>query len=230
MRKPSLRKDAFVSLYTLVIGTKNWSSWSLRPWLLMRVKGIAFEEIEIPLRTEATKAAILAQSPAGQVPILKIKNGPVIWDSLAIAEALAERHPDLCLWPASPDARARARCVSAEMHSGFRSLREQMPLDCLARVTDMAVSPETQKDIARIIALWSDCRAEFGAGGSFLFGGFSIADAMYAPVVLRFMTYGVGLPPPAHAYADAILALPALAQWLDGCAEWERSRPAAARP
>ena len=219
-----------MSLYTLVIGTKNWSSWSLRPWLLMRATGIPFEEIEIPLRTEGTKAAILAHSPSGQVPILKIKDGPVVWDSLAIAEVLAERHPERTLWPSHPTARARARSVSAEMHSGFRSLRQEMPLDCLARTTNLMVSSDTQEDIARIITLWSDCRAEFGAQGPFLFGGFSIADAMYAPVVLRFVTYGVDLPPPARAYADAIGALPALAQWLDGCAEWARSRTAAGRP
>lgn len=209
--------------YTLVIGTKNWSSWSLRPWLLMRAANLAFDEIEIPLRSDETKAAILAHSPSGQVPALKIAGGPVIWESLAICEALAERHPALALWPADAEARARARSVSAEMHSGFRALRMQMPMDIVARRNDVEPSPDTLQDIQRILAIWEDCRAR-AQDGPFLFGRFSIADAMYAPVVSRFLTYGVTMPAASRGYADAIWTLPAMEAWRAACAAWAAGR------
>jgi glutathione S-transferase len=199
--------------YTLVIGNKNYSSWSLRPWLLMREAGLPFEEIRIPLRTPGTAARIREHSPAGRVPVLH--DGAVtVWDSLAIAEYLAERHPDLALWPADTAARSHARAVSAEMHSGFQALRTHMPMHCRASFPGAGRTAEALADIARITALWRDCRSRFGAAGELLLGAFSIADAMYAPVVLRLRTYGVELDPVCRAYSDAVLALPALRRWL----------------
>ncbi len=199
--------------YSLVIGNKNYSSWSLRPWLLMRQAGIAFDEVRIPLRKPDTVARIREHTPAGRVPVLHAGD-LTIWDSLAIAEYLAERHPEAALWPADVGARAHARAVSAEMHSGFQALRNHMPMHCRASFPGVGRTPEVLADIARIIESWRDCRTRFGAGGPFLFGTFSIADAMYAPVVLRFKTYAVDLDAVCRGYLDAILALPAMRQWL----------------
>ena len=195
----------------LVIGNKNYSSWSLRAWLAMKVAGIAFEEHRIALYEPQAKAAILAFSPAGKVPCL-IDADLHVWDSLAICEYLAEKRPEL--WPSDPAARALARSVSAEMHSGFFNLRQHMCMNIRRSHPGKGRTPEVLAEIARIVALWSDCRARHGAGGPFLFGQFSIADAMYAPIVLRFRTYAVELPPVCRAYADAVLALPAMQAWM----------------
>lgn len=207
---------------TLVIGNKNYSSWSLRPWLLLRQAGISFEEIRIPLYRPDTLDELRAWSPSGLVPLLR--DGELkVWDSLAICEYLNERFPEHQLWPTDAAARAVARSVSAEMHAGFSGLRSAMCMNIRGRYPGKGRTPECLKDIERILALWADCRARFGAGGDFLFGHFTIADAMYAPVVLRFQTYGVALAGVARAYADAILALPALRDWVaDALAETER--------
>ena len=189
----------------LVVGNKNYSSWSLRPWLAMKVLGIAFEEKRIALYGPGSRRELLEYSPAGKVPCLV--DGEVrVWDSLAILEYLAERHP--ALWPADAALRARARSISAEMHSGFSHLRQHMCMNIRKRLPGKGRTPEVLAEIARIVAIWSEAR------GPFLFGAFGAADAMYAPVVLRFRTYAVELPPVCRAYADAVLALPALQEWM----------------
>ena len=198
---------------TLVIGNKTYSSWSLRPWLLLRHGGVPFDEVRVALYTPESRARILAHSPAGKVPVLL--DGPLrIWDSLAICEYAAERFPDRCGWPAHPAARAVARSVSAEMHAGFVSLRSELPMNCRARRSGVAPSPAARADIDRVIALVEACRAGFGGTGPFLFGAFSPADAFYAPVALRFATYGVALPPVAAAWSEAVRSLPALEAWV----------------
>lgn len=201
----------------LVIGNKNFSSWSLRPWLLLKQAGLPFREIPVRLRQADTKAQILVHSPSGKVPAL-IDGDLTVWDSLAICEYLAEKaslnHVDL--WPADPKARAEARSVSAEMHSGFAALRQQMSMEVAASRPGEGQTPEVLADIARIAALWTSCRERFAAAGPFLFGDFSVADAMYAPVAFRFHTYGVELPPLAAAYRDTLLALPAMQEWAAG--------------
>lgn len=198
--------------FTIYIGNKNYSSWSLRPWLALKRTGVAFEEILIPLSEPATRANILRHSPTGKVPALK--HGELtVWDSLAICEYLAEIMPATRLWPADATVRAVARSVSAEMHSGFGALRGHLPMNVRSSFPNRGVTPEVQADINRITALWRDCRKRFGAGGEFLFGEFTIADAMYAPVVSRFRTYRVELDEVAQAYVDAVWALPALQEW-----------------
>ena len=208
--------------FTLVIGNKNYSSWSMRPWLVLRQAGIPFEEVRIPLYAPGSEIELAKWSPSGKVPALH--DGDIrVWDSLAICEYLAERFPENELWPADAAARAVARSVSAEMHSGFTGLRENMVMNIRGRLPGQGRTPECLADIARILAIWTDCRARYGRGGDFLFGRFGIADAMFAPVVLRFQTYGVALEGTAGAYAGAILALPALQEWVaDGVAEIER--------
>lgn len=209
---------------TLVIGTKRFSSWSLRPWLALKVAGIAFDEVEIALRQPGTKAEILAHSPSGKVPLLD-DGGFKVWDSLAICEYLAERAP--MLWPKDVRARAVARAAAAEMHSGFMPLRRDCPMDVLGDAPMAEIPDEVRADVARIDALWSDCRARFGAGGAFLFGDFSIADAMYAPVVTRLRTYHLPVGAVSQAYGDAIMALPAMREWVEGAI---RSSAAPAAP
>lgn len=199
---------------TLVIGNKNYSSWSLRPWLALRVAGIPFRELRIPLYRPGAKAEILKHSPSGKVPALKVGGELVIVDSLAIGEFLAEQFPQKRLWPEDVRARAQARAVCAEMHSGFAALRQHMPMDTRARRPGQGMNEAVAKDIERILALWSECRERYGAGDPFLFGAFSLADAFYAPVATRFLSYGVALPPEAQAYVDAVLALPAMQDWL----------------
>jgi glutathione S-transferase len=207
---------------TLVIGNKNYSSWSMRPWLVLRQAGIPFEEVRIPLYLPESAVELAAWSPSGKVPALH-DGGIRVWDSLAICEYLHERFPEHGLWPADAAARAVARAVSAEMHAGFSALREHMSMNIRARYPDQGRTPECLADIERVVAIWSDCRARFGIGGEFLFGRFGIADAMYAPVVLRFQTYGVALTGAAKDYADAVLALPAVQAWVaDAVAEAER--------
>jgi glutathione S-transferase len=189
----------------LVIGNKNYSSWSLRPWLAMKVLGIPFEEQRIPLYGPDAKRELLKYSPAGKVPCL-VDGELRVWDSLAILEHLAEREPRL--WPADAKLRARARSISAEMHAGFASLRQHMSMNIRKRHAGKGRTPEVLAEIARIVAIWGECR------GPFLFGAFCAADAMYAPVVLRFRTYEVELPPVCRAYAERVLALPALQEWM----------------
>ena len=197
----------------LVVGSKNYSSWSLRPWLLLRQFNVAFDEIVLPLDTAEFHARIHDYSPTGRVPVLH--DGDVrIWDSSAIAEYANERWLDGRGWPTDVAARALARSICAEMHSGFAALRSELPMNCRKRVKDHPASAEAQADIARIKAIWRQARERFGKGGPFLFGAFGIADAMYAPVVLRFESYDVALDPVERVYADAILALPALRDWL----------------
>jgi len=203
------------ALPVLVIGNKNYSSWSLRPWLAMKEAGIGFEERRIPMFRAESREAMLRHSPTGKVPCL-IERGHAIWDSLAIIEYLAETHPGL--WPADRLARAMARSVSAEMHSGFAQLRTHMGMNIRKRYPGRGRTPEVLAEIERVFALWADCRARYGAGGPFLFGAFCAADAMFAPVVLRFETYVVDLPPVCRAYADAVLALPALREWIAAAA------------
>ena len=197
---------------TLVIGNKNYSSWSLRPWLLLKQAGIPFREIYIPTHTPQTRKSILQHSPAGRVPVL-LDDAIRVWESLAICEYLGEKFPDRKFWPADPAARALARSVATEMHAGFGALRNNMTMNCRQLFPGKGRTPEVLADIERIRGLWNDCRKRYGSGGDFLFGRFSIADAMYAPVATRFKTYGVELDTVSAAYRDTILALPAMRQW-----------------
>ncbi|HRX60215.1 MAG TPA: glutathione S-transferase family protein [Candidatus Competibacter sp.] len=195
----------------LVIGNKNYSSWSLRPWLAARHTGIEFDEIRIPLYTPDAAAQIQQYSPSGKVPVWR-EGEFAVWDSLAICEYLAERVPSL--WPADLTARAVARSISAEMHSGFVALRTSMTMNARARGRRVAVTPEIAAEIDRIAAIWTDCRKRFGAGGPWLFGGFSIADAMFGPVVLRFVPYGVSRPGVVDDYVATWMADPHLQAWI----------------
>ena len=204
-----------MSNLVLVIGNKAYSSWSLRPWLLMKQAGIAFEEIRLSLYAEGAKQKLLEHSAAGKVPVLK-DGDMTVWDSLAICEYLAERYPEKQLWPAQPAARARARSISAEMHSGFTNLRNQMPMNVRREIPGRARTPEVAADVARVETIWNECRSRHGADGPFLFGAFCIADAMYAPVASRFRTYGVALAGAGAQYAAAIHALPAMREWIAG--------------
>jgi glutathione S-transferase len=196
----------------LYIGNKNYSSWSLRAWLPMRHAGIAFEEELLPLDLPGSKENILARSPSGRVPCL-IHDDLVVWDTLAIGEYLAETFPEKKLWPEQGTARARARSVCAEMHSGFAALRKEMPMNIRAEGRKVTPSDAAKGDLARVLAIWADARARFGAGGPFLFGAFSLADAFYAPVASRCRTYGVPLEGSARAWVDHVLALPAMKEW-----------------
>ncbi|WP_322104862.1 glutathione S-transferase family protein [Paraburkholderia sp. J41] len=197
----------------LVIADKNYSSWSLRPWLLLKHFGIAFEEVLIELDEPATKASILAFSASGKVPCLIDDEGLAVWDSLAIVETLAERFPQHAFWPRDAKARARARSVSAEMHAGFGALRNDMPMNIRKVKPGAGATPAALADVARIDAIWCACLAE--SGGPFLFGEFGIADAMYAPVAMRFASYQPALSAPAAAYCERLRALPALAEWIE---------------
>ena len=197
---------------TLVIGTPNLSSWSLRPWLLMRQLDIPFREVVVELDRPTTRAEILAHSPAARVPVLK-EEGLVIWDSLAVIEYLAERHPERGVWPEDRGDRAQARSLAAEMHSGFASLREELPVNVTARLPGRSFSAPAAADIARITACWGAALAGRGNDGPFLFGAFSAADAMFAPVVSRLVTYDVPLDAPAARYRETIWELEAMAEW-----------------
>ncbi len=197
----------------LVIGNKNYSSWSLRPWIAMKVLGLEFDEKYIPLYGPGAKEQILLESPAGKVPIL-VDGATRVWDSLAILEYLAEKHP---LWPSGREARAAARTVSAEMHSGFTNLRNHMSMNVRKRYPGKGRTPEVRAEIQRINAIWSQAK------GPFLFGEFSAADAMYAPVVLRFRTYDVKVD--NRAYYDRMLALPAMKDWIASAEREKESIP-----
>jgi len=197
----------------LVIGNKNYSSWSMRPWVLLRQAGIPFREIQLWFDDEGRAQGARQHSPTGQVPILLI-GGEAVWDSLAICETVAEMFPEKSLWPADARARALARSACAEMHSGFRKLRSAMPMNIRASLPGKGMDAAVEGDIRRICALWADCRRAHGAGGPLLFGAFTIADAYYAPVAMRFITHAVTLPQPARDYVEAVRALPAVAEWM----------------
>lgn len=199
---------------TIYLGNKNYSSWSLRAWLVLKHTTVAFNEVVIPLYESTSRATLLKYSPSGRVPVLQ-HGALTVWDSLAICEYLAEAFPAFELWPKDAAARAVARAVSAEMHAGFEALRRHLPMNVRSSFPDRDVTPEVQAEINRVMSVWRDCRARFGEGrGDFLFGHFTIADAMYAPVVTRFRTYKVELEREAEAYCGAIMALPAMQEWM----------------
>jgi glutathione S-transferase len=203
---------------TLIVGNRNYSSWSLRPWLAMKQAGLAFDEVRVPLNQPDSKAQILRYSPSGRVPCL-IDGALAVWDSMAICEYVNERYADGGLWPRDVEQRARARSIAAEMHSGFAALRTHMSMDIRGRYPERgaaaAARPDVSADIARIESIWTDCLA---SGAPFLFGAFSIADAFYAPVVTRFRTYAVALPARLAAYSDAVFALPSMQEWVAAAA------------
>jgi glutathione S-transferase len=201
-----------VSKPTLVIGNKNYSSWSLRPYMALAMAGIPFEEKFIRFGEPAFGRAIRRISKAGQVPVL-LHNGLTVWDSLAIMEYLAATWPDRNLWPKNKAARAMARSVCAEMHSGYRDLRNACPMNLRRSVKPVPMSEGTLKDVARLEAVWRQCRKAYGKGGPFLFGKFGIADAMFAPVVTRFDTYSIKVNNDTQHYMNAVLATPAFHEW-----------------
>jgi len=208
---------------TLVIGNKNYSSWSLRPWLLLKHLEVPFEEVLVVLDTPSTREDIEKFSPSGRVPALR--HGELtIWDSLAICEYVAELTGKG--WPQAPDARAVARAVSAEMHSGFTHLRSLWPMNARARNRRTAMTAALEADVGRVDEIWNDCRARFGAAGPWLFGEYSIADAMYAPVVLRFNTYGASISPTARWYMASVLEDAALQEWLQAAKQESWTNPA----
>jgi glutathione S-transferase len=203
-----------LQMLKLVIGNKNYSSWSMRPWLAMRASDIAFEEVFIRLYTDdkADKDRILSFSPAGKVPAL-IDGDVTVWDSLSIIEYLAEKFPQSRLWPEDWARRAHARSISAEMHSGFMALRNECGMNLHRPVGAVALSDDARANVARIQEIWADCNRRYGKEGPFLFGAFSGADAMFAPVVHRFRTYAIDITDDARHYFDAMMSLPAFQEW-----------------
>lgn len=197
----------------LIIGNKNYSSWSLRSWLLLKEAGIPFDEHRIALDTPTAASEIRSFSAAGCVPVLQFDDFSV-WDTLAIAETVAESWPEKNLWPADRAARAHARAICAEMHSGFSQLRSCMPMNCRAMGRKVPLPDELGEEIDRIIAIWSECHRKYGDQGGWLFGEFSVADATFAPVVLRFRTYGINLPESAGFYPQRLLESEAMQEWL----------------
>ncbi|MDR0440350.1 MAG: glutathione S-transferase family protein [Candidatus Accumulibacter sp.] len=198
----------------LIIGDRNYSSWSLRPWLAAKQADVQFEEVPIRLRQATTKAEILKYSPSGKLPIL-IDGDTVVWESLSICEYLAEKAPSL--WPSDARMCAEARSIACEMHSGFAALRQGMPLDVRASLPFLPPSVEVKADVSRIVSIWEDCRQRYSNGGPFLFGQFTNADAMYAPVVFRFLTYHVELPEASRKWVDTMADLPAMREWREAC-------------
>jgi glutathione S-transferase len=198
----------------LVIGNKNYSSWSMRPWVLLRQAQIPFEEVQLKFDEDTRVIGVEKYSPTRKVPVLMIDGEPV-WDTLAICETAAELYPAKHLWPGDEQARRVARSVCAEMHSGFQALRSKMPMNIRGSHPGKGMTPESKKDIDRVAALWADCRERFGGAGDFLFGRFSIADAFYAPVVMRFQTYAVQLPRVAESYCEAVQELAAVREWVE---------------
>jgi len=198
----------------LIIGNKNYSSWSMRPWIAMKVAGIAFEETVISLNAPDFKAQVGAVSGTGKVPVL-IDGAVQVWESLAILEYLAEKFPAAGIWPADAAARAHARTIANEMHAGFLPLRRLLPMNMWRPVIKRELTPEAAANVQRIEAIWSDCRSRFGQGGQLLFGRFGAADAMYAPVVARLHTYAVDVGGGTRAYMNAVMALPVWREWLD---------------
>lgn len=197
---------------TLVIGSKRWSSWSLRPWIALKEARIPFKEIIIPLRQPDTHALILEYSPAGKVPIL-IDRHDIIWESLAILDYLALRYPEAGLWPHDLSATACARSIAAEMHAGFADLRRELPMDVASILPTPPLSPQARADVDRVQAIWCDARTRFGGSGPFLFGRFSNADSMFAPVATRFRTYQLELDPICRSYMQTLLCLPSMIDW-----------------
>jgi glutathione S-transferase len=199
----------------LIIGNKVYSSWSLRPWIVMKAFGISFEETVVQLRESDTRGRILEHSPSGKVPAL-MDGATNIWDSLAIIEYLADKHPDHAIWPKDRLARAHARCASAEMHSGFQALRNACSMNVTRRFKARDRGEAVAADVARITSLWREARAAHGVGGPFLYGAFSGADGMFVPVATRFHSYSIAVDPVSRAYMDAILGHPAYKAWLAG--------------
>ena len=196
----------------LVIGNKNYSSWSMRPWIAMKVAGIPFDETLIPFDAPDFKPRLAEMSGTGKVPVL-IDGDTHVWESLAILEYVAEKFPQARLWPADSAARAHARAVANEMHAGFLPLRRHLPMNIQRPVETRHPTSEAAAGVKRIDAMWSDCRTRFGEGGQFLFGPFTAADAMYAPIVSRFHTYAVDVGAASRAYMEAVMALPAWKEW-----------------
>ncbi|HLL05268.1 MAG TPA: glutathione S-transferase family protein [Myxococcaceae bacterium] len=203
-----------MSEFTLVVASKNYSSWSLRAYLALAHTGQPFREVLIALDEPTTAAEIARYSPTGNVPVLQ-HGALTVWDSLAICEYLAETFPQARLWPEDKTARAVARSATAEMHSGFSALRRNMPMNLHARKPGHGRAPGVADDITRVQKVWNECRQRFGQGGPYLFGHFTIADAFYAPVVTRFVTYEVQLDEVSRAYRDTVLALPSFKTWLE---------------
>lgn len=199
---------------TIILGNKNYSSWSLRAWLALKAAGVHFNEEVIPLYQADSRERLLAHGPSAKVPVLK-DGDLIVWDSLAICEYLAELLPESGLWPDDPEQRAVARSISAEMHSGFTALRNDMPMDMRSSFPNHVPATGVTEDITRITEIWNQCRTDYGNNSDFLFGAFSIADAMYAPVASRFRTYHVALDDLSAAYVDAIHAWPAMAEWYE---------------
>jgi glutathione S-transferase len=198
---------------TLAIGNKNYSSWSMRPWMALKATGIAFDEVDIPLYTgPADKQRILDFTRSGKVPVL-VDGGITVWDSLAIIEYVAERFPDARLWPHDVASRAHARSVSAEMHSGFMALRNECGMNIHRPIRPKPLSDEAKSNIARVQQIWTECRAAYGGQGPYLFGAFSGADAMFAPVIHRFRTYAIEATSPVRGYMDTMLANAAFQEW-----------------
>jgi len=206
--------------YSLVLGNKNYSSWSLRPWLVMKHLNLGFDEILIPLFRDGFKEKLLEYSASGKVPVLK-DEGLEIWDSLAICEYLNEKHPEGNLWPKEIYAKAVARAVSCEMHSGFFTIRNDMSMDMRNIVEGFIPSPICQSEIDHVIKIWTSCRERFGGDGAFLFGSFSIADAMFAPIVSRFTTFQIPLKGVAQEYAQTILNMDAMKEWTEAAKKEE---------
>jgi glutathione S-transferase len=230
MNRGAERKEVRMARYTLIAGTCNWSSWSLRPYMALSATGVDFEMVVIQLRVKppepvTTLDEIRKHSPSGRVPVLKIEEASsseavghnkggktlAVWDSLAICEALAERHPEAGLWPKDRDVRAIARSYACEMHSGFPDVRDQLDMNIVRKPPLPELRDDTRAQIARILAAWEGALTEHK--GDFLFGGFGVADCMYAPVVTRFLTYDVPVPPVVRGYMDRVLALPGMAAW-----------------
>ena len=206
-----------MSALALLIGNKNYSSWSLRPWVALRQSGLQFDEERVAMNTPEFAARVRAWSPAGRVPVLR-HGALMVWDSLAICEYVAETFPERRLWPSDAASARHARAISAEMHSGFPPLRSQMPMNVRAQGRKVPATPELAADIARVCTIWRGCRERARARGPFLFGDFTIADAMFAPVAFRFATYGVALEPLERDYADSLRATPALREWAEASA------------
>jgi len=199
---------------TLIIGNKNYSSWSLRPWLFMRQNHITFTEKRVPLYTPDTDAELVKYGSDYKVPVL-MDGELIVWDSLAILEYLSEHYLEGAGWPTAPSARAIARAISSEMHSSYSNLRSELPMNCRKNFHDISLSEKTEHDVQRVLSLWRHCRGQYGAAGEWLFGGFSIADAMFAPVVLRLHGYNIPVGDVAQQYMQTVLDLPALQEWID---------------
>lgn len=199
---------------TILIGNKNYSSWSLRGWLAVKMSGASYEEVMVPLDHPDTHARIIAFSPSGRVPAIKHRE-LVIWDSLAIGEYLAEQFPAAQMWPSDTRARAIARAYAAEMHSSFTALRSNMSMNLRSNLAGKGRGPGVEEDIARIQQLWTAARKEYGAGGEYLFGKFSLADAFFAPVVTRFQSYGVSVNEVCAKYMESVFAHPFMKEWVE---------------